>query len=381
MKVLSLFNGLGGVWIALDKLDIKVTKRYSSETDKYANIVNDANYSDTIQLGDIRNIDVSKLDIIDLIVGGSPCQGFSFAGKQLNFNDPRSALFFEFVRVLNDVKKINPDVKFLLENVNMKKKHMVVISQYLGVLPVNINSNLVSAQNRDRWYWTNIRTRKEGFFDEIWSDIPQPEDKGILLKDILQPEDEIDKKYYLSTTSLKRLLKENPKINPDKSYSVTPNSNTTSGGRSRQGTYIKLDKQGNKKANQNKAGCLTGGGHSGGGHSGGNHSDMDIILIPEATKKGYTEISPGECVDLENPKSKTRKGRKMKEKSNCMMSAANHFHKYTEDFKLRRLTPIECERLQTIPDNYTYHVSDTQQYRMLGNGFTSDVIAHILSYL
>jgi DNA (cytosine-5)-methyltransferase 3A len=206
MNVLSTFNGMGCIWYALDRLNIKVNKRYSCEIDKYANQANNAAYPDTIQLGDVTKVKAEDLAKIDLFVGGSPCQGFSFAGKQLNFNDPRSALFFEFVRIWNEIKKINPEAKFLLENVNMKKEHLRVISEYMDVFPVRINSNLVSAQNRDRWYWTNIRTKETGLFSELWSDIPRPKDKGILLKDILQPESEIDDKYYLSQKMIKSLL-------------------------------------------------------------------------------------------------------------------------------------------------------------------------------
>lgn len=169
MNVLSLFDGISCARLALDRAGIKYDKYYASEIDKYAIQVAMKNYPDTIHLGDVTQIDFSKLENIGLICAGSPCQGFSFAGKQLNFNDPRSKLFFEFVRA---VKTLRPKY-FLLENVKMKKEHQDVISDLLGVAPVKINSSLVSAQNRERLYWANFP-------------ISQPEDKGILLEDIIE---------------------------------------------------------------------------------------------------------------------------------------------------------------------------------------------------
>jgi site-specific DNA-cytosine methylase len=169
LNVLSLFDGISCGQVALERAGIQVDKYYASEINKYAIQVTQKNYPNTIQLGDITKIDGKQLKNIDLLIGGSPCQGFSFAGKQLNFNDIRSALFFEYVRLLKECKP----TYFLLENVKMKKEHQDVISKYLGVEPIEINSALVSAQNRKRLYWTNI------------PGIEQPEDKRILIADIL----------------------------------------------------------------------------------------------------------------------------------------------------------------------------------------------------
>ena len=169
MNVLSLFDGCGMTYQALKNLGIKVDNYYASEIDKYAIQIAMKNHPDIKQLGDVTNLSCWQLPRIDLLVGGSPCQGFSFAGKQLNFSDPRSALFFEYVRFKNE---LNPRY-FLLENVRMKKEYQDVISNLLGVQPIMINSALVSAQNRVRLYWTNLP-------------VEQPEDKGILLKDILE---------------------------------------------------------------------------------------------------------------------------------------------------------------------------------------------------
>ena len=172
INVLSLFDGISAAQIALERAGIPVKNYYASEIDKYAITVAQENYPNTQQIGDVRTVDVSTLPKIDLIVGGSPCQGFSFTGKGLNFDDPRSALFFEYVRILNKTRETNPDVKFLLENVRMKKEYQDVISEHLGVQPVPINSSLVSAQNRYRLYWAN------------W-EITQPDDRGIVLSDIV----------------------------------------------------------------------------------------------------------------------------------------------------------------------------------------------------
>ena len=170
MNVLSLFDGMSCGQIALDRIGVKYDNYFASEIDKHSIKVTQSNYSKTIQIGDIRNIKAVDLPKIDLLIGGSPCQGFSFAGKQLNFEDERSKLFFEFIRLL---KELNPTY-FLLENVRMKEEYQNVISSLLNVKPIVINSALMSAQNRVRYYWTNIKG------------VTQPTDKKIKLSDILQ---------------------------------------------------------------------------------------------------------------------------------------------------------------------------------------------------
>lgn len=329
MNVLSLFDGISAGRVALERAGITVKNYYASEVDSYAIKVSNKNYPDIIQLGDVTNWRNWNIDwsTIDLIIGGSPCQGFSFAGKQLNFEDPRSKLFFEFVDIRNNIRTHNPNVKFLLENVRMKQEYQDVISKYTGVSPIMINSSLLSAQNRVRLYWTNI------------PDVNQPNDKGIILRDIIL--DDVDEKYYLTPEAIDYMCRlRNGK--PRWEYHKNP-----------------LD---------GKAACLTANMYKG--------VPYGVLRIPEATKKGYCEVNPNEGVDLTFINSKTRRGRLMKEKSNCL-TAANYEYCWYDGYICRKLTPIECERLQTFPDNYTEGVSNSQRYKALGNSWTVDVIAHI----
>lgn len=398
MKVLSLFDGMSCGQIALKQLGVIPDVYYASEIDKYAISQTQLNFPDTVQLGDVTkwrewNIDWKSLD---LILAGSPCQGFSFAGKQLAFDDPRSKLFFVFIDILNHVRSFNPNVLFLLENVNMKKSHMRVISECCGVFPVNINSNLMSAQNRDRWYWTNIRTKQIGLFGELHSDIPQPEDKGILLRDIL--EEVADEKYYIKSKTMLSFIQDKWRI--DKKYTQI-NGSKALPLLARQyqnwcGDYAKIDVKGNVSANQFKSSCFTAG-----AHSGGNHSDMDLILqrsrgknqggIFESKTPTLSACSWEQnnllCISS-NQKHATISLNKSTPMVSAMGMGGGHVPMITSeelqcktDIRIRRLTPVECSRLQTIPSWYQWKCSDTQIYKMLGNGWTVDVIAHILSFM
>lgn len=390
MNVLSLFDGMSCGRIALRELGIEPEHYYASEIDKFAISQTRLNFPDTIHLGDVTKWREWEIDwgTIDLILAGSPCQGFSFAGKRLAFDDPRSKLFFVFVDILSHVKALNPDVFFLLENVNMKKEHMRVITEYCGVHPVTINSNLVSAQNRNRWYWTNIRTKKLGLFGEIHSDIPQPKDEGILLRDIL--EEEVDEKYYLSEKAIryisndKRMKKRFTQIDGDKAISLMAvgTCNNT-------GTFISVN---------GKAPTLSSNAWE------QNNVLHKIIQLNESKESGGIQPyqqnrvyhANGQCPALLAGMSgrshaivSERQERNLKdqgEKANSLLatsykgSQANGMT-LVETSSIRRLTPIECSRLQTVPDWYKWDCSDTQIYRLLGNGWTIKVIQHILSFL
>jgi DNA (cytosine-5)-methyltransferase 3A len=367
MNVLSLFDGMSCGQIALKEHGFVVEKYYASEIDKFAIKQTQLNFPDTIQLGSVTEWRTWDIDwsSINLICAGSPCQGFSFAGKQLAFDDPRSKLFFVFVEILNHCRKFNPEVRFLLENVDMKKDHLRIISEYVEIFPTKINSALVSAQNRERWYWTNIRTKQIGLFDELYTDIPQPIDEGILLRDILQPENEVDQKYYLSDKMLQYFDNRASNFNAGKVNIREENGKAStilasSAHCDISDNFIKVDRKGNIKSNQNKADSLTVG-----GHGCGNHSDMDVICSAKYYDKNTRELDQkGASILASSYKGNQANGMTLIKTGN-----------------LRRLTPIECSRLQTIPSWYKWECSDSQIYRMLGNGWTVKVIQHIISFI
>lgn len=403
LNVLSLFDGMSCGQLALQRAGIKVNQYYAAEIDKYAIQVTQKNFPNTIQLGDVTKVKGSDLPKIDLIIGGSPCQGFSFAGKGLNFEDERSKLFFEFVRLINECKP----KYFFLENVKMKKEHELVISQYMKVAPIEINSALVSAQNRVRLYWTNINEKPYGLFGDMMADIPQPKDKGILLKDIL--ESDVPDKFYLSDKMLQYFSNRAANFNQGK-VNVREEEGKASCLTSSMAScdisdnFIKVDTNLKKSANQDKANCFTAG-----GNSGGLHSDMTLIVAsrgrnpenPKSREIGLnteqhleprfdgktnclTSVQKDNLVMLNERQKANHKNED--EKANTFLSTswkgsqANGMT-LVGTTKIRRLTPTECERLQTVPDGYTDCVSDTQRYRMLGNGWTVDVIAHFFVFL
>ena len=313
INVLSLFDGISCGQIALNRVGIEYDNYFASEIDKHAIKVTQANYPNTIQLGDVTKVKASDLPKIDLLIGGSPCQGFSFAGKGLNFEDPRSKLFFEFVRLKNETQP----KYWMLENVKMKQEHQNIISEILGVKPILINSDLVSAQSRERLFWTNIPING------------MPIDKGILLKDIIEIGEPIKDK---SQTILATLYKENAK-------SMIK--------RNKAGLLVKMSSE-NPRIKE--------------------LSITDRGIRPHRNDKRKSGISEIGTIHYPDTKSYT--------------ITANHAPKVlTEIIGWRKLSPIECERLQTVPDNYTGCVSDTQRYKMLGNGWTVDVIAHIFGSL
>lgn len=281
MNILSLFDGMSCGQIALEKAGIKVDNYFASEIEKPAIEVTMKNYPNTKQIGDVTKVKATDLPKIDLLIGGSPCQGFSFAGKQLNFNDPRSSLFFEFVRLLKECKP----KYFLLENVVMKQEYQDVISEHLGVQPISINSRLVSAQNRPRLYWTNI------------PNVIEPDDKGITLKNVIDLTNISDDSCF-TTTFLKEHI-----------------------------DFSSNDNQINKSMKYQWQGVYT---------------------------KKMKTLNVGD-------------------------GARNYI--YLPEIGVRKLTPEEAEKCQTVPIGYTNSATLTNRYKMLGNGWTVDVIAHIFNGL
>ena len=337
--------------IAAERAGIKFEKYYASEVDKHAIKVSESNYPDIIHLGDVqgwRDWDIDWASI-DLLIGGSPCQGFSFAGKQLAFDDPRSKLFFVYLDILKHIKTQNPDIKFMLENVKMKKEYLAVITEKLGVEPVFINSALVSAQNRQRYYWCN------------WS-VSLPEDKGIMLADILEvvvaDRDKsfcIDANYWKGWNVEQYIKKSRRQI---VFMHQTPRGNNPGGARALDG----------------KTPCLS--------SNSWQHNNHLVTAFTERRTEEAKRIRR-EYKQLYGRDLSPRRAKELAArddgKMNCLTATYSLKEHTLIDEKLycRKLTPIECERLQTVPDNYTDAVSNTQRYRMLGNGWTVDVIAHI----
>ncbi len=389
MIVLSLFDGMSCGQIALGRF--KIDKYYASEIDKYAITVTQANFPSTVQLGDIiklrrylekpelyermlktsfvkqenksliHHCNCLLLGGIDILIGGSPCQGFSFAGKRLNFDDPRSRLFFEFVKI----KEILEPEYFLLENVKMKQGYRDIISGYMGVEPIEINSALVSAQNRKRLYWTNIE------------EVQQPEDKGVFLKDVILGGFVDRPKSHCITASVGRTT--------GREYWKKNQGGLVMTGRvvgrriNKRGVRedYNLDigrKQRYELRVDGKSGTLT-------------TVQKDNLLLE--FEKLILSQKALDYIDREVKEGCTHWDFKhhsdvMDEKSATIVAdffKGVPYNVLKEWNCIREFHPIECERLQTVPDNYTNHVSNTQRYKMLGNGWTVDVVAHIFSYL
>ena len=318
MKALSLFNGISALHLALDKAKIQVDQVYYAETDKYANKVTEKHYPGDVALGDVtkwREWDIDWSEI-GLVGAGFPCQAWSVAGKQLGDKDERGMLFWTTLEIIAHVLKHNPKAKFLMENVKMKKDFEQYIThhteQALGhVEKTLINSALVSAQNRQRYYWTNF-------------EVTQPEDKGVLLKDII----------------------ENDFVDRDKSYCI--DANYHKGGN--------LDQYFNKSRRQLVFGATY-------NRKQGLGKEIDKSLT----------LCAGDWRGLNRNQNQT----------SIVYRPAYIIGRYPDiynrgDISYRKLTPIECERLQTFCDGWTDCISNTQRYKSLGNAWTVDVIVHIL---
>lgn len=414
INVMSLFDGASFGKVALERAGIEIENYYASEIDKYAIKISEKNHPNIIQIGDVTKIDFLKYTgKIDLLMGGSPCQDLSIAGKRNGLAGERSGLFYKFIEALETIK---PKYFLLENNYGMPKEAFEEISKLMGCYPILINSALVSAQTRKRFYWTNIGPKSFNLFGFPTVAIPQPEDKGILLKDVLEKGYSYSDKSFCITANyfkggnIEDSLKKNRRtlIAETIQDEVYPCALRNRG----QGKQPEFN-------NTDKANSLT------------TVQTDSMVCVPvkikEATKKGYVEIFPGEVVDLKYPESKSRRGRKMSEKANTL-TCQNQFYQYLSpvqigyiksnaqtnrvysvnaksvtlkanaggggaktglykinlpdgEYLFRKLTPIECERLQTVDDNYTAGVSDTQRYKILGNGWTVDVLAHIFKYL
>lgn len=416
---------MSGGQIALTELDIPIDKYYASEIDKYAMQFTIQNFPDTIQVGDVRELDINKLDKIDLLIGGSPCQSLSMAGKRKGLStkegieifdlemylelkengfefEGQSYLFWEYIRIYNDLLERGDNPKFFLENVEMGKKWESVFNDILGRKGIHINSALVSAQNRRRIYWTDIH-----------DDIPQPEDRGILLRDIL--EEEVDEKYFLSDKMIEclkgRVKTDNDPICVAMPACLTPRR-TEYGKQIRKEYEAGIVKEQRKNIQQlepredRKTNCLT-------------TVQKDNLIIVSGTirtfrGKHFREIKSGKsctlmararndgnaqpCViigtpniaDITIPNKYIKKNiRSIDDKVHTLL-ATSHKGAMANgmtlvdngNFRIRRLTPTECARLQTVPEWYVWDgISDTQRYKMLGNGWNIETIKHIFKYI
>lgn len=452
MNVLSLFDGMSCGQLAINRLGLSYDKYFASEVDKYAMKVTMANFPNTIQIGDVREVKASLFSDtpITLMMGGSPCQSFSFAGKrkgmstkdnieilsleqylelkQNNFEfEGQSYLFWEYVRLLNEVKP----KYFLLENVVMEERWEKVITKTIGVHPLDINSSLVSAQNRRRLYWTNIGLEPQGLFGDLEQTIGQPKDIGILLKDIL--EDNPNAKHYMTEDRTKNILaNERNRIligtnHKTETLLTRQNSGTDMLGYIDEKYYLsekfstwlekhskKLDSPIKKTEGERKSSTLT----SSGLQKTNLQSDFIICHSTQKRSKDLPSVKDNKnaggsgqlsrddgktyCLDCANSMAievrKVIQLNESKESHNQQPFQQNRIYDINgispalqaqlpkgstmiNTSRIRRLTPVECERLQTVPDNYTNHVSDSQRYKMLGNGWTIDVIAFILKHM
>lgn len=439
-KIVSVFDGMACGMLAFLAAGIKVDKYVAFEIDKYATKTAKHNFPDIEENGDVFQADFTKYEGFDFVVGGSPCTYWSIAQSSDKRETIASGigweLFQQYVRCVDEVK---PKWFIYENNKSMSNSIRMSITEAFGFEPVEINSALVSAQNRQRLYWVGQRN-EEGTYDRI--EVEQPQDRGILLRDILESGVTWKEKsttidaHYGQGINLSSFDKQSGQwamvaeripefANNEKSRPVC-----WSYAKQEQGQVDKNCFSGNPAKQQYdyvcepiKVGCypspdgtlknsqayriysIDGKATTQLGLSGGAGAKTGLYAMPvkEATAKGFTEIEVGECVDMEAPNSKTRRGRKMTEKSNCL-TTQNEFYQYMGTIKayevkdgkihikgkeypiklkdgfyiIRKLTVSECKKLQTVPEWYEFPVSDTQSYKMLGNGWTVEVIAHLI---
>jgi DNA (cytosine-5)-methyltransferase 3A len=358
-NVVSLFNGISCTRLAMDKAKLPVGIYYSSEIDTYANGVTQKNFPDTIQIGDVSTLD-ERFDInenfgngIDILIGGSPCQDLSIAkSNRQGLEGNRSGLFWEHVKVM---KALKPKY-FILENVaSMPQKDKDIITEAIGVQPIMINAALVSAQRRKRLFWTNI------------PNVELPQDRGILLRDVIEVE--VDEKYYVKDETVKkicqRLKDRKPLGQALRIHSIDGKSVTLSalggGTGAKTGLYV-INIDGTE---QTKSKTLRTSGMGSGFGDKHNWDQIAIVTTPRGHNKGG--------VDFEKSPTLTKSS----------FEHNNHLVEMIENgiARVRRLTPMYSPRLQGTPDHFTEGYTDSQRYKMLGNAFNVDVIAHILSFI
>ena len=345
MIVVSLFNGMNTGRQALENCGYKVTKYYSSELKPYAIQLTQHHFPDTIQVGDVTkwrewDIDWSKVNII---LSGSPCQDLSIAGKRKGITGKKSSLFYVFIEILEHTKKLNPNVLFFQENVgSADKKDIGIMSRAMGLYPVRINSSLLTAQLRDRYYWTNIRT-KQTMFDTV-TDIPQPQDKGVMFKDILTD-------GYVDRDKARAMLQSEGRLNTDmeKLY----RRYTTTGF----GNVVYLEKYNDLISIENGK-----------------------LKVKTNTSDGFQYATENDCLNLSFPKSTTRRGRITKGKAPCLLQGDDPLFAFTGD-NIRPLNKIELCRLQGFPDNYCDILTRNKAASLLGDGWTLPIIEHIFSFI
>lgn len=358
MKVLSLFDGISCARVALERAGISVEKYYASEIDKYAIQIAQKNYPDTIQLGDINYLSSAEglkifMPGIDLLIGGSPCQDLSIAKQnRKGLDGERSGLFWKYVEILKYVKP----KWFILENVaSMPKEAKETITKELDVEPIMINASLVSAQNRKRLFWTNI------------PNVVLPKDKGILLRDVL--EEKVDEKFYVKEKSNTiRTSGRGSGIDDKHNWDTIRIGKIGKGGQGDR-IYSTEGKSVNLSANGGGRGAKT-----------GLYAVALTEIRTEEAKKIRTEYYKKFGKDFSPRREKELKPRN-DEKSNTITTGTTKESLIIQNTQIRKLTPIECERLQCLPDNYTEGISNSQRYKCLGNAFNIDVVAHILSFI
>lgn len=363
MRVLSLFDGISCGRVALERAGIPVEVYYASEIDKYAIQITQKNYPDTIQLGDINNIDFTQfIGKIDLIMGGSPCQDLSIAGKRKGLVGERSGLFYKFVEAIDVIK---PKYFLLENNYGMPQDAYEEISRLMGCYPIMINSALVSAQTRKRFYWTNIGPQEYNLFGFPTVVMPQPKNKGILLKDIL----ESGQSYQNKADCLTARYQGETFPHDYKRNQRTMVAEPIGLGTLKNGIIEPLEKARTLTSYYSTGQTLE--------HTLKKNIHSMVLEPKQLGHIGKTNGQANRVYSVHN-KSVTLKAEA------GGGGAKTGFYKIdlpNGEYLIRKLTPLECERLQTLPDGYTEGISNTQRYKCIGNGWTVDVIAHIFSFI